>query len=72
MLLFLVLTLSILLTIEPTHLTKSYSRISENKKNDQFDEIKWLCAFTKYTTQKFIIKPQSMSVIDSFGPFDIK
>ena len=24
-----------------------------------FDEIKWLCAFTKCTTQKFITKPQS-------------
>ena len=36
------------------------------------DEIKWLCAFTKHTTQRFIIKPQSMSIIGSLSPFDIK
>ena len=65
--------ISILFTIEPTFLKKSYSPIS--KKHDQtssnlnnsfdfigwfskyvaFDEIEWLCAFTKkYTTQNFI------------------
>ena len=27
-----------------------------------FVEIKWRCAFTKYTTQKFITKSQSTSV----------
>ena len=37
----------------------------------KFYEIKWLCAFTKYT-QKFIIKPQSISMIDSFSPLDMK
>ena len=26
-----------------------------------FDEIKWSCAFTKYITQKFIIKARSTS-----------
>ena len=69
---FPVLILSIL--FKPTHLTKSYSQISE--KYDQtsinltnvfdfrgkfsnyfaFDEIRWSCALTKYTRQKFIIK----------------
>ena len=28
----------------------------------EFDEIKCLCAFTKYTTQKCISKPQPMSM----------
>ena len=27
-----------------------------------FDEIKWLCALSKYTTQKFITKPQPTSM----------
>ena len=27
-----------------------------------FEEIKWFCAFTKDTTQKFIMKPQSKSM----------
>ena len=36
------------------------------------DEVKWLCAFTKYTAQRFIIKPQSMPMIGSLSPFDIK
>ena len=26
------------------------------------DKIKWLCAFTKYTTQKLVTKPQSISM----------
>ena len=41
-----------------------------------FDKIKWLSAFTKYITIKFLTKPQSMYInefmLTSFSPFDIK
>ena len=66
MLLLLAMILSILFTIEPTNLRKSYSRIDQTSiiltnKFDftgqfshyvAFDEIKCLCAFTKYPTHK--------------------
>ena len=39
-----------------------------------FDEIKWLCAFAKYTTLKFTTEPQStyvnkliLTLFSSFG-----
>ena len=41
----------------------------------KFDEIKWLCAFTKHTTQTFIKKNRidlSELVLTPFSPFDIK
>ena len=41
-----------------------------------FDKIKWLSAFTKYITIKFLTKPQSIYInefmLTSFSPFDIK
>ena len=77
--LFVVLILSLLFTIEPTNLEKSYSCIS--KQHDQtsinltvfdfiarfsnyvaFDKIKWLRAFTKYTTQNVITESHSTSM----------
>ena len=39
-----------------------------------FDEIKWLCAFTKYTTQiyhKATIYVKKL-ILNQFNPFDIK
>ena len=39
-----------------------------------FDEIKWLCAFTKYTTQiyhKATIYVKEL-ILNQFNPFDIK
>ena len=36
-----------------------------------FDEIKWFCAFTKYTTQKFTRKPHFTSMTP-LNPFTIK
>ena len=38
-------------------------------------EVKSLCAFTKYTTQKLVAKPQSMwkkLILTQFSSFDIK
>ena len=73
-LLFLVLVLSILFTIESTNLKTSYSQFSDQtyinltnifdfiglfSKYVGFDEIKWLCGFTKYITHKFTTMPQS-------------
>ena len=41
-----------------------------------FDEIKWLCAFAKYTTPKFTTEPQSTYVkkliLTSFSSFGIE
>ena len=39
-----------------------------------FNEIKWLCAFNKYTTQKLLTKPQCVNelILTPFSPFDIK
>ena len=41
-----------------------------------FDEIKWMCAFAKYTTLKSITEPQSTYInkliLTPFRPFGIK